>query len=451
MSKILFESEFELLRKDGRPNIIRILIDKASSNNQTSRRLLSFGILMLGTSCLKDKQLLLTNSNLDDFLQHYVFPVQFILGVAGNSTNLIVLLSKGMRSKTNSLLSAMAFADLALLFCMLPHSLASFEIAYRSYTFRYFYYVSKRQLNAFANFFSAAATWLVHHLLVLTLSVERFIGIRSPVHAHFKWKEKGVLLIIVPIFIGAFVITFYHHIAYKYSIYTVCNGTQLKGNVRPIDYNWTGNRLYGNALTKYIYYGKYLQLITVILVPIVAVAFLNVSLICLMRDRVVVQRNRSTSNNSDYSMLRNCNDTGIMQRQERKVTVTVLAIVTCFTITHAPSLVPFVWETLGISKENPRPFLATVSIANSLLITGKVLNFVLFCSSSVHFRRRLMHILLSHLMRRSESRKLKKVSISQLKNSVPIPPTRKPSTSLSRRSIQWQDSAGSKFLAEEKN
>ncbi|MCP9265361.1 G-protein coupled receptor [Dirofilaria immitis] len=333
---------------------------------------------MLGTSCLRDKQLLLTNSNLDDFLQHYVFPIQFIFGVAGNSINLIVLLSKGMRSKTNSLLSAMAFADLALLFCMLPHSLASFEIAYRSYTFRYFYYVSKRQLNAFANFFSTAATWL------------RFIGIRSPVHAHFKWRDKGVLLIIVPIFIGAFLITFYHHIAYKYSIYTVCNGTQLKGNVRPliatmhtemtiywllsshnndliiisiellrlieINYNWTGNKLYGKMLTNYIYYGKYLQLITVILVPIVAVAFLNVSLICLMRNRIIIQRNRSTSNNSDYSMLRNCNDTGIMQRQERKVTVTVLAIVTCFTITHAPSLIPFVWETLGISKQNPRPF-----------------------------------------------------------------------------------------------
>uniref|UniRef100_A0A0R3S5K5 G_PROTEIN_RECEP_F1_2 domain-containing protein n=1 Tax=Elaeophora elaphi TaxID=1147741 RepID=A0A0R3S5K5_9BILA len=399
---------------------------------------------MLETSCLTDKQLLLTNSNLDNFLQHYVFPIQFILGVAGNSINLIVLLSKGMRSKTNSLLSAMAFADLALLFCMLPHSLASFEIAYRSYTFRYFYYVTKRQLNAFANFFSTAATWLV-----LTVSVERFIGIRSPVHAHFKWKEKGILLIIVPIFIGAFVITFYHHIAYKYSIYIVCNGTQLKGNVRPIDYNWTGNKQYGSVLTKYIHYGKYLQLITVILVPIVAVAFLNVSLICLMRNRVI-QRNRSTSNNSDYSMLRNCNDTGIMQRQERKVTVTVLAIVTCFTITHAPSLIPFVWETFGISKENPRPFLATVSIANSLLITGKVLNFVLFCSSSVHFRRRLMHILLSHFMRRSENGKSKKAT-SLFKNSAPVPPTRKVSKSLSRRSIQWQDSVGSKFLVKGNN
>lgn len=55
----------------------------------------------------------------------------------------------------------MAFADLSLLFCMLPHSIASFEIAYRSYSFRYIYYISKRQINAMANLFSAAAAWLV--------------------------------------------------------------------------------------------------------------------------------------------------------------------------------------------------------------------------------------------------------------------------------------------------
>lgn len=79
----------------------------------------------------------------------------------------------------------------------------------------------------------------------------------------------------------------------------ICQDNEIRCKLQ-IDYNWTGNKLYGNALTKYIHYGKYLQLITVILVPIVAVAFLNVSLICLMRNRVVTQRNRSTSNNSDY-------------------------------------------------------------------------------------------------------------------------------------------------------
>lgn len=86
----------------------------ANSKDQTSRRLLSFSILMLETSCLRDKQLLLTNSSLDDFLQHYMFPVQFILGVAGNSINLIVLLSKGMRSKVYSFFSYYLYACIKL-------------------------------------------------------------------------------------------------------------------------------------------------------------------------------------------------------------------------------------------------------------------------------------------------------------------------------------------------
>lgn len=54
--------------------------------------------------CMNESQLLLTSSHLDDIIQRYVFPVQFILGVTGNCINLIVLLSKGMRSEVRHLL-----------------------------------------------------------------------------------------------------------------------------------------------------------------------------------------------------------------------------------------------------------------------------------------------------------------------------------------------------------
>ncbi|VDN56266.1 unnamed protein product [Dracunculus medinensis] len=343
---------------------------------------------MSRSECLDDTQMMLTTSHLDNIIQHYIFPIQFILGVVGNSMNLLVLLSKGMRSETNYLLSAMAFADLSLLFCMLPHSIASFEIAYRSYSFRYIYYISKRQINAMANLFSAAAAWLV-----LAVSIERFIGIRSPMQARLQWRDGKIKILIISIFVGAFIVTFYHHIAYKYSIHILCNDTQLRGNVIPIEYNWTGDKFFGKFVTNYVKFSKYLQLFTVILVPIMAVAFLNVSLICFVKNRDIHHHNYSNKW-SKWSLA----DTGMVQRQERRVTTTVLAIVTCFTITHAPSLIPFVWETLGISISNPRPFLATVSIVNSLVITGKVLNFVLFCSSSVYFRRRLNAILLSRIV-----------------------------------------------------
>jgi hypothetical protein len=69
--------------------------------------------------------------------------------------------STEMRSTANDLLAVMACADLALLFCMLPHSLSAFDIFAENYNFRYGYYLTKTHLAAFANCFSAATTWFV--------------------------------------------------------------------------------------------------------------------------------------------------------------------------------------------------------------------------------------------------------------------------------------------------
>lgn len=43
----------------------------------------------------------LTVSNLDYAISRYVFPVQFVLGVIGNSVNLVVLLSSGMKNQVS--------------------------------------------------------------------------------------------------------------------------------------------------------------------------------------------------------------------------------------------------------------------------------------------------------------------------------------------------------------
>jgi hypothetical protein len=46
----------------------------------------------------------LTVGETDFYIQHYVFPVQFILGFAGNCINLIVLLGSGMKNQVSVLL-----------------------------------------------------------------------------------------------------------------------------------------------------------------------------------------------------------------------------------------------------------------------------------------------------------------------------------------------------------
>jgi hypothetical protein len=82
-----------------------------------------------------------------------------VLGVFGNLINLVVLLSSDMRSRANDILSSVAFADLALLVCMLPHCLASYDVFAQNLLFRYYYYKTKLHFSGLANCFSASATW----------------------------------------------------------------------------------------------------------------------------------------------------------------------------------------------------------------------------------------------------------------------------------------------------
>lgn len=94
------------------------------------------------------------------FNRKYVFPVQFVIGCIGNLLNLIVLNSKGMRTKTNSFLSAMAVADLGFFLTMFPIYLQTgYELHFLSLNHKLFFLYSHIVLIAFANWFSATSIW----------------------------------------------------------------------------------------------------------------------------------------------------------------------------------------------------------------------------------------------------------------------------------------------------
>ena len=62
-----------------------------------------------------------------------------------------------------------------------------------------------------------------------------------------------------------------------------------------------------------------------------------------------------------------------------------------------PTLGPVIWEHFLPNKR--RVELVTVTaVLNCILVTGKVLNFFCFCSSSEHFRRRTVLILKAQLV-----------------------------------------------------
>ncbi|KHN76186.1 Putative G-protein coupled receptor F59B2.13, partial [Toxocara canis] len=72
---------------------------------------------------------------------------------------------------------------------------------------------------------------------------------------------------------------------------------------------------------------------------------------------------------------------------QRRVTVMVVAIVSCYLITHVPSTVLFTYMyTIDLNFYQRRENYAFVLISNLFVVFGKVANFFLFCSSSAHFR-----------------------------------------------------------------
>lgn len=93
-----------------------------------------------------------------------------------------------MRSMANDLLAAMAFADLALLITMLPHSLAAFQVFAEDNLFRFYYFMLKTHLAALANWFSTTAIWYV--IISLKFSsingnMLHFIYVSVPIFSEF--------------------------------------------------------------------------------------------------------------------------------------------------------------------------------------------------------------------------------------------------------------------------
>lgn len=76
---------------------------------------------------------------------------------------------------------------------------------------------------------------------------------------------------------------------------------------------------------------------------------------------------------------------GNVHEKERKLTITAVAIISCFSITQMPSALLFLYERL-VSDAKTKIFADISSITNCLVLTGKMLNVVLFCLISATFR-----------------------------------------------------------------
>uniref|UniRef100_A0A8R1DTH2 G_PROTEIN_RECEP_F1_2 domain-containing protein n=1 Tax=Caenorhabditis japonica TaxID=281687 RepID=A0A8R1DTH2_CAEJA len=214
------------------------------------------------------------------FIWQYVFPLQFVLGILGNSLNLWVLASDEVPNIASDMLAAVSFCDLAFLLVMLPHCLAAFDsIAYDG-TFRYFYLNTKQHMSAVANWMSAAAIWLI-----LAVSIERYLIVRSPLRAKLYWQRGKMVVVLSSIFVTTGLLTVYHHFEWDCVIEEFCNGTQLldfcyySGMRHQKTYRNKAWVTPSNVKKVYLRFSTFLNAILVVFAPIVLVILLNILMI----------------------------------------------------------------------------------------------------------------------------------------------------------------------------
>nr|CDJ81385.1 7TM GPCR domain containing protein [Haemonchus contortus] len=331
--------------------------------------------------CLTEPQQMMNGTPLEYNLQRYVFPAIAVFGILGNVLNLTVLLNRNMRSRANTFLATLAFADIIFLSLLFPNILANYSFFTFNYYFRYFYFHTKVHLISMANWCSAVAIWCV-----IAVCGDRLVGIRNPLYARASWSWWKLPAVIVCIVAVAGGLTFYQHFEYFCLVRSYCNETQLYSRCLPVySETWFGNREnpFSPTFRQVISFCVLIYALAMIILPIVLLTILNMMLLCALRQR---QKNLLVSADSCERR----NNEGQLHKTENRVTLTVTFIVTMFTLTNGPSAFMHLIRTAYNLRQ--QELYDLTMICSTLVICGKASNFILFCLGSRHFRLRLISL-----------------------------------------------------------
>ncbi|KAF8374377.1 hypothetical protein PRIPAC_80806 [Pristionchus pacificus] len=327
----------------------------------------------------------LEKSEVKQHLMKFMFPVQFTIAIAGNLLTLAVLLS-GTSNRANRLLTCLAVCDCLMFIMMIADSVITFETFYVIPAVRIFYFEYREYVAFFTNWFAAASVWFV-----LAISVERLLIIKFPFRSlnsnqvlHFIINRQVVIigcLIMLMTFCASQAMRFTNFCFWMES----CNGTEIRGACQPAttasDMNHVPEYLAAIAPTWLIF-----NSFVVVIVPVAIVITINISLL-----RIVKRSNKQELVRSASTARPRRSD-----EQEKSMTRAIVAIVTCFSMTQGPSGLLYLAINLGLatswlSEQTQKSLQELTVYTNMLVLTGKMLNFVLFCLTSATFRVRLLN------------------------------------------------------------
>lgn len=124
--------------------------------------------------------------------------------------------------------------------------------------------------------------------LVLTVCVDRLLGIKSPLYSCKEWTKRKMCFVLLGIIIATGLLTSFHHISYQCFHWSLCNGTQVHSKCFPIAADkWLKNQTNPTPqwLRNYVLMGTTLHALFGIIFPTVALIALNVALVRALKKR----------------------------------------------------------------------------------------------------------------------------------------------------------------------
>ncbi|VDN38966.1 unnamed protein product [Gongylonema pulchrum] len=133
--------------------------------------------------------------------------------------------------------------------------------------------------------------------LILAVSIERFLVIKSPLRSRIYWKTRSKILLIGGIFLTTGILTFYHHFAYDCQIFYMCSGRQLahacySAAVEAHPTSWMDGTVVQNSFPKrlYIQISTISNAVMVVFMPMMGIIVLNIMIIhCLHQSSRVLR------------------------------------------------------------------------------------------------------------------------------------------------------------------
>lgn len=201
------------------------------------------------------------------------------------------------------------------------------------------------------------------------LTLERLIAIRTPLHAHLFWRKYKPCFIISFICILSFLLQIYNVFWLIQKKYPNCkDSSKVVSMMKVIELD---DNYY------FYYFVKYSVIIVpvfTVTLPVILLVVCNVMLLYYIRVSRTELRNLRKSKKL-------CTNT------EWKVTTTVLAIVLTLVVFNLPSVIYFWISYFTVYRSRTLVF-----FSNFTILVSKSLNFLLYCTVSSNFRRRLCKI-----------------------------------------------------------